>query len=312
MRTPWLVSIVVAAHVVAAGAALLIQGCGRTTGPIVVDEPPPPPMPPGVDEVVSEPVVLPPPVTPPPSRTRRPARSWPQETTTYVVAAGDTLSGIASRFGLSVVDISELNQIQDPDRIRVGQRLVLPGEVDVSAAPAAPRRRERAVAVPAGGTTYVVKSGDTLSEIAQRHGTTVRALRTANNLSGDLIQVGQKLVIPGGDAAPDADAVPAPSIPDLPMSGAGAAEGESAASAPRETAPDAGGIDDADLLETPGIPDTAPRTTSATATHIVEEGEDLFSVAMMWGVSVSRIKELNNLTGSTVEVGQELKIPVAE
>jgi len=309
MKTPWLVSIVVAAHVVAVGAALLIQGCGRTTGPIVVDEPPPPPMPPVVDEVVSEPVVLPPPVTPPPPRTRQPARSWPEETTTYVVAAGDTLSGIASRFGLNMVDIAELNQIQDPDQIRAGQRLILPGDVDTSAAPSVSRGRERDVAVPPGGSTYVVKSGDTLSEIAQRHGTTVRALQQANNLRGDLIQVGQKLVLPGGAAA-DADTVPAPRIPDLPVTDAGtAAEDVSPA------ASDGAGseqIEDTDPLEAPGIPDTAPAASGATATHIVEEGEDLFSVAMMWGVSVSRIKELNNLTGSTVEVGQELKIPVAE
>lgn len=52
----------------------------------------------------------------------------------------------------------------------------------------------------AGETTYTVRRGDTLSEIARRHGTTVAALRQRNRLKGDRILVGQKLVLPGGVA----------------------------------------------------------------------------------------------------------------
>ena len=51
--------------------------------------------------------------------------------------------------------------------------------------------------------TYIVKAGDTLSEIAQRHGTTVQAVRTANKLKSDLIHPGQKLQLaPEGRTAP--------------------------------------------------------------------------------------------------------------
>jgi LysM repeat protein len=49
-------------------------------------------------------------------------------------------------------------------------------------------------------SVYVVKTGDSLTKIARAHGTTLRALRTANNLKTDRILVGQKLKIPAGDA----------------------------------------------------------------------------------------------------------------
>jgi LysM repeat protein len=57
------------------------------------------------------------------------------------------------------------------------------------------------------GSVYVVKTGDSLTKIARAHGTTVRAMRAANNLKTDRILVGQKLKVPAGDAA---DATTAP------------------------------------------------------------------------------------------------------
>jgi len=53
-----------------------------------------------------------------------------------------------------------------------------------------------------GEQTYKVKSGDTLTKIATDHGVTVRALRTANNLTTDKIVVGQELKIPAKSAEP--------------------------------------------------------------------------------------------------------------
>lgn len=55
----------------------------------------------------------------------------------------------------------------------------------------------RALAV--SGGTYTVKSGDTLSQIAQRFGTSVSAIRYQNGITGDLIRVGQVLQLPGDD-----------------------------------------------------------------------------------------------------------------
>ncbi len=121
--------------------------------------------------------------------------------TVYVVRAGDTLGSIAARFGVSVSAIARANNIANPNRIYVGQRLVIPG---VGGAPPAPAPAP----APVTGGVYIVQPGDTLARIAARFGTTVGALVALNNLSNpDRIWVGQRLRISGSAAAP----APAPS-----------------------------------------------------------------------------------------------------
>ncbi len=123
---------------------------------------------------------------------------------TYSVRSGDTLSGIASRYNTTTSALAKANNIANPNLIRAGQKLTVPGgSTKAGATAAAPR---------ASGGTYTVKSGDTLSGIAQRHGTTTSALAKANNISNpNLIKVGQKLTIPGS-SGPKAPA-PAPAKP---------------------------------------------------------------------------------------------------
>ncbi|MEM8964443.1 MAG: LysM peptidoglycan-binding domain-containing protein, partial [Acidobacteriota bacterium] len=84
--------------------------------------------------------------------------------------------------------------------IRVGQVLLIPSRKSSGTS----RRSNTASARPtpsATPSTYRVRSGDTLSVIAQRHGTTVRAIKAANNLRGSTIRVGQRLTLPAGGAA---------------------------------------------------------------------------------------------------------------
>ncbi|MBN1557588.1 MAG: LysM peptidoglycan-binding domain-containing protein, partial [Lentisphaerae bacterium] len=121
MRTALVVTAVVAAHVAAVAGVMIIQGCGTIVRPSAPPEPPL--MPPAPEEMAApEPV----PVKPEPQQ-------WPAETTTYTVRPGDSLSVIATRYGLSVAEIVALNGIRNPDMIREGQKLVLPGSVDVEA-----------------------------------------------------------------------------------------------------------------------------------------------------------------------------------
>lgn len=109
-------------------------------------------------------------------------------TTTYTVKSGDTLGEIAKRFGTTVDALAELNEISNPDLIQVGQKLKVNGT-------------EKASAPKSSGTTYTVKAVDTLSEIAQKYGTTTNALAKANGISNpNLISVGQKLNVGGGSS----------------------------------------------------------------------------------------------------------------
>lgn len=109
---------------------------------------------------------------------------------TYVVAPGDSLGAIAARFGTSVDAIARDNGIANPNLIRVGQELRIGG-----VAPAAPAGGGTA-ARPSGGT-YEVRPGDTLSQIAERFGTTTIALQAANGITNaHAIRIGQVLRIP--------------------------------------------------------------------------------------------------------------------
>ncbi|MEJ2748129.1 MAG: LysM peptidoglycan-binding domain-containing protein, partial [Anaerolineae bacterium] len=115
----------------------------------------------------------------------------------YQVKWGDTLTKIAAQFGVSLQSIVTANNISNPDLIYADQILQIP---DGSATPVP---TTPPTTPPPSGGTYIVKSGDTLSAIARRFGTTVAALAQANNISNvNLIYIGQVLIIPGGGSNP--------------------------------------------------------------------------------------------------------------
>ncbi len=110
--------------------------------------------------------------------------------TLHVVQPGETLSGIAARYGVSIRELVAANQIADPNLILTGSRLVIPELVRVSA------------------RLHRVQPGETLTAIAQRYGVPVTALAAANRLADpNRILVGQTLVIPEQSNMTPADAV---------------------------------------------------------------------------------------------------------
>ncbi len=99
----------------------------------------------------------------------------------YTVKRGDTLSSLATRYGTTVRNIQQFNNLSS-DRLHVGQQLTIPqGRLTVESRP----------------TEYTVRRGDTLTTIAQRFNTNVAQIRRHNNLRSDTIHVGQKLLVPG-------------------------------------------------------------------------------------------------------------------
>ena len=106
------------------------------------------------------------------------------ETVTYIVQPGDTLGTIASSFGVEPESIATANNITNRNLLRVGQKLVIPGVT----------QREAAAT---RGAIHIVQSGETLSEIAAQYDVTVAEIKAVNQLTSDVIAVGQELVIPG-------------------------------------------------------------------------------------------------------------------
>lgn len=124
------------------------------------------------------------------------APSAPSQLIRYTVRSGDSIWGISQKFGVSQQDLQSVNpgltiNIQPGQILNVPRQSRSPDPV-VSSSSAAPQ---------VDGSIYVVKSGDSLSKIAANQGVTLNALRAANGLGGDLIRVGQKLVIPNNRAS---------------------------------------------------------------------------------------------------------------
>lgn len=142
--------------------------------------------------------------------------STPDRAGRYTIVAGDTISGIADRFGVSTQSVLSANGLGWSSIIYPGQTIAIPGIVDfteavpvleepvaapvVEAAPAPEPEPAPPVveAPPAPTVSYTIVAGDTLSSIATRFGITTEALMSANGLDwSSVIYTGDTLVIPG-------------------------------------------------------------------------------------------------------------------
>lgn len=117
----------------------------------------------------------------------------------YVIAKGDTFEKIAKDHGVTTRAVQDANPGVDAKKLKIGQKINIPAP---TAAVVAPADGSSVVAdtTAASEQIYKVKSGDTLTTIAKHHGVSVRALRSANNLTTDKIKVGDKLKIPAAAA----------------------------------------------------------------------------------------------------------------
>lgn len=325
MKNKLVLTYVVALHCAAVGALMVIQGCGTTGSPVVVSDPPPPVMPPpyeaqpiptkrpitrhGVQPAEVTPTPAPDPVAHTPSSH---TPSWGGETTEYVVRKGDSLSVIARRYDLRVSDIVALNAIADKDVIRVGQKLLLPGRVNLAnPRPATTGGTPASTEAPelAGHERYVVRKGDSLSVIAYRNSVSTQALRELNGITGDRILVGQELYLPKGArprSASSTETSPAPRTqPDRPVESrppqpriepAQPQPSQPEARAPQPAASSTAGSDAGD--------------SDDYIIHVVQPDEDVYAVAMRYTVLPEDVKRINGLSDYSLTPGQKLKIRV--
>jgi LysM repeat protein len=135
-----------------------------------------------------------------------PTLAAPDENVVYIVRRGDTLFSIARRYGVSAWTIASYNGIVNPNRIYVGQRIIIPSAQPVSSS----------------GAVHIVRRGETLLGIGLRYGVSAWRIAQANGITNlNYIYVGQRLVIPGRVAP-----APAPPQPVQPATWPGPWTGE--------------------------------------------------------------------------------------
>ncbi len=250
------------------------------------------------------------------------ATAAPAAADDYVVQPGDTVSHIARRHGVSVQAVVAANGLDSRASIRAGQVLALP---TASAAPAP-------VAPTPAAVTHTVISGDTVSALARRYGTTVAAIVAANGLdSRALIRVGQVLTVSGGSTPAPAPAAPSasPAAPATASHTVAAGDTVSALAARYGTTVaaivSANGLASrafirvGQVLTVPGS-STAPATPSTAApapvsapaagSHRVVSGDTVSALATRYGTTAAAIVAANGLDSrATIRIGQTLAIP---
>ncbi len=199
----------------------------------------------------------------------------------YVVKKGDSLYKIANMYGITVDELKKANNLTS-NNLDIGQLLLIPSS---SKAPSSDQ----------SGTTYVVKKGDTLYKIASEYKVTVDAIKKANNLTSNTLQIGQKLIIPGNSS--NTYIVKA---------------GDTLYKIATEYNVTVDEVKRANNLTSNilqiGQKLIIPGSTTNTS-YTVKKGDSLYKIANMYGITVNELKKANNLTSDILQIGQILTIP---
>ena len=154
---------------------------------------------------------------------------------------------------------------------------------------------------PIDSNYYTVKSGDSLWSISRKFGITVDELKNANNLSSNLLSIGQNLIIPGKD-----------------LDGIGeeyvVKKGDTLYSIAKKYNTSVDNLKSINSITTDSLAIgqiiKLPSTSNvASDTYIVKKGDSLYSIARTYNTSVDKLKEINNLTSNALAIGQVLKLP---
>ena len=320
MRVSVVAGLIVAVHVAVVGSVVMTQGCvsTRTESDVVVpasvETAPVPPMPPSGDVLAPMPApvafpALQPPVAPAPVKTSVAAEN------VYVIKPGDSLSKIAAAHGVKTAELKELNNISDVNKIRIGQKLILPDYSKPSASqPAETSAKSADAKAAASGDAYVVKPGDALSKIASAHGVKTKDLMAANNLTdANKIRAGQKLVIPGAKKADKTEAKATDKKDEKKADQPAEEKKAEAQTAEAPVAPLPAPVPEAAPAVAPApAPEAAPASgfQDAMLDYTVQEGDTVEGIARLFVVSKDDILKVNGIAaGTEVVPNQKIKIP---
>lgn len=207
----------------------------------------------------------------------------------YTVKSGDTLYAIANKYNISVDELKAANNLTS-NTLSIGQVLLIPTVEE----PTTPDEN-----------IYIVQRGDTLYAIANKYGMTVNELKSLNNLTGDVLSVGQKLVISEGNAA-TLDTYIVKSGDTL----------YSIANQYGLTVSELKSLNHltSDLLSIGQVLNVSNSTTPTTPSnpsnvYTVQSGDSLYSIAKRYGVTVDALKSANGKTSNLLSIGEVLVIP---
>ncbi|MGI9533485.1 MAG: LysM peptidoglycan-binding domain-containing protein, partial [Thermodesulfobacteriota bacterium] len=240
---------------------------------------------------------------------------------THTVKPSDTLFAIARMHGTSVDKIKTENRLIG-NKLRIGQKLTIPpADKNIQVVKTAPKTEDAAKPVTKKKDfpgTYKVRSGDTLSQIAQNFKVRTTELKDANNLSSNKLRVGQKLSVPNTPAAitKSAKTTPKPRIKSYTVK-----KGDTLIGISKKHDTNVAALTNYNSLSSLNlkvgqklqIPDKSFKyTKSGNINYRVKKGDTLSTIARNFKVSVSSIKYANGLRSSKIKIGTKLTIPTAK
>ncbi len=219
----------------------------------------------------------------------------------HSVSRGESLSVIAQRYGTTTNELKAYNKLRSTS-LAVGQKLNIPGNT-LAPVPSAPVALQ-----PAEPVLHKVKSGESLSVIAQRYGITTKALQAYNKLSSTSLLVGQQLSIPDADyRAPEQRVEIQPVVHKV-------ARGESLSVIASRYGTTVSALKKYNQLASSslrvGQKITIPAALAQFTKHKVRSGESLSVIASRYGTTTNALKSVNKLSSNSLMVGQVLTIPV--
>lgn len=205
----------------------------------------------------------------------------------YTVKKGDSLWSIANKYGITVKELKEINNLTS-NTLKVGQTLKLTKNNEM---------------IPEDYLVYKVKKGDSLWDIAKEYNTTVDTLKKINNLSNGKLTVNQQLFIPKNDNS---------SVKNTGEINYVVQKGDNLWTIANKYDTTISDIKKLNNLKTNtlqiGQVLKIPGSTNYN-TYTVKKGDSLWKIADKYGTTVNKLMTINNLDSTTLQIGQSLLIP---